>query len=353
MEGGLDVAMVSIRRRKLKGRCNGRNSSLVSLLSIPNGNVFDNPGQSRRPSSVHYVPSVPLNQPVEVKERTDTIASRPAKRQKIHAQIDPPVKRQKIHAQIDPENPMEVHAYLMKLKEDKKLELVPSQRSEEMSVKEWMEKCFPYIFRVFPQSPKVFLQFSDESKQKEFLYSHYWLFLFEVRNIVLMDYRVSPDYVESLGKVIKTLEMQGFDCRFMRSEMLVVGYMMKKRQEITLAERNMIAKRTINLEKELQDLTRKKGNEAEFSSRGKETEDIKLDIEMLQKQMDKMQEDKHKGEGEPNKLPYASLEEEYVEVILDRHKKMLACKEEEGKRLDQVLDKISQLHQNKSALSKF
>ena len=42
--------------------------------------------------------------------------------------------------------------------------------------------------------------------------------------------------------------MQGFDCRFMRSEMLVVGYMMKKKQEIMLAERNVVAERTVNLE---------------------------------------------------------------------------------------------------------
>ncbi|KAJ9176628.1 hypothetical protein P3X46_011919 [Hevea brasiliensis] len=228
----------------------------------------------------------------------------------------PPAKKQKIQIQIDPEKPMEVHSYLMKLKEDNKLELGPLQRSEEMSVKEWMEMCYPHIFRVFPQNPKEFFQFSDKSKQNEFLYCQYWLFLFEVRNIVSMDYSVSPDYVESLGKVIETLEMQGFDCRFMRSEMVLIGNMMKKQQEIMLAERDVIAKRTVNLEKELQDLAKQKSKE----------------------------ELQYKGQIEPNKLPCAALEQEYVEVILERHKKMLASKEEEGKRLDQVLEKINQLH---------
>ncbi|KAG8641996.1 hypothetical protein MANES_12G050500v8 [Manihot esculenta] len=275
------------------------------------------------------------------------------KKQKIEKEMEmiasPPAKKQKIHAQIDPENPMEVHAYLMKLKEDNKLELGPLQRSEEMSVKEWMEKCYPHIFRVFPQNPKVFFQFSDKSKQNELLYCHYWLFLFEVRNIVLMDYGVSPDYVESLGKVIRTLEMQGFDCRFMRSEMVMVGNMMKQQQEIMLAERNMIAKRTVNLEKELQDLAKQKGKEEQESDkRGKKIEEITPNIETLSKQVNKLQ---YKRQREPNKLPCADLEQEYVEVILARHKRMLVCKEEEGKRLYQVLEKINQLHQNKAVCS--
>ncbi|KAF2284553.1 hypothetical protein GH714_026931 [Hevea brasiliensis] len=134
----------------------------------------------------------------------------------------PPAKKHKIKVQIDPEKPIEVHSYLMKLKEDNKLELGPLQRSEEMSVEEWMEKCYPRIFRVFRQNPKEFFQFSGKSKQNEILYCKYWLFLFEMRNIVSIDYGVSPDCVESSGKVIGTLEMQGFDCRFMRSEMVVV-----------------------------------------------------------------------------------------------------------------------------------
>ncbi|XP_050208209.1 uncharacterized protein LOC126657547 [Mercurialis annua] len=297
--------------------------------------VPENPWQSCRPASVHLVPPLPSNQVIEVAEERDLRAS-------------PPAKRQKIHAKINPENPMEVHAYLMKLKEDKKLDLGPLRRSEEMPVKEWMEKCYPYIFRVFPQSPKMSFQFPNEIKQDEFLYSHYWLFLFEVRNIAFMDHRVSPDFVESLGKVMKNLETQGFDCRFLRSELLVVGYMMRKQQEIMSAEKNMIAKRTVSLEKELQDLARKKEKETELKDRGKELEvGNDPDIKTLSDQMTKLQKGEHKGEIAVNKSPFAPLEEEYVEVILERHKKMLACKEEEGKRLDQVLDKIKQMYQNR------
>ncbi|KAJ9169808.1 hypothetical protein P3X46_017959 [Hevea brasiliensis] len=330
--------MVSIRRRKLNGRCNGRRSFLVPLCNIPGGYVPENPEHSGRPVNMHQLPLVSLNQQVEVEEEREMIAR-------------PPAKKQKIHVQIDPENPMEVHAYLTKLKEDNKLELGPLQRSEEMSVKEWMEKCYPHIFCVFPQNPKVFFQFSDKSKQNEFLYCHYWLFLFEVRNIVLMDYSVSPDYVESLSKMIRTLEMRGFDCRFLRSEMLVVGNMMKKQQEIILAERNVIAKRTVNLEKELQDLAKQKGKGEELDKRGVQTEEITPEIEMLLKQVNKLQEEQYEGQREPTKTPCAALGQEYVEVILQRHKKMLASKEEEGKRIHQVLEKINQLHRNKAAFS--
>ncbi|KDP45278.1 hypothetical protein JCGZ_15143 [Jatropha curcas] len=326
--------MVSIRRRKLSGRCNGfagRSSFLLPLRSIPNGNVPENPGRSSTPANALHIPSVAPNQPNEVKEEKEIIAS-------------PPAKKQKTHVQIDPENPMEVHAYLMKLKEDNKLELGPWQRSEEMSVKEWMEKCYPHIFRVFPQNPKVSSQFIDKSMQNDSLYCNYWLFLFEVRNIVLMDYSVSPEYVESLGNVIKILEMEGFDCRFMRSEMLVVENMMKKQQEIMLAERNVIAKRIENFEKELLDLATKKEKESELDRRGKQIEERRPEIEMPAKQVNKLLENQSKAQRELNNRPYTALEQEFFEVILESHKGMLAWKKEEGKRLDRVLEKINLLH---------
>ncbi|XP_065873450.1 uncharacterized protein [Euphorbia lathyris] len=330
--------MVSIRRRKLKGPSNGRSSSLVPLQSILHGRVPEKPEQSGRPLNRNHGPSVGPNQPVKVEEEGERTLS-------------PPAKRQKVHFQVDPENPMEVHTYLVKLKEDNKLELGPLQRSEEMSVKEWMEKCYPHIFRVFPQNPRTFLQFPDQSKQNEFLYCHYWLFLFELRNIVLMDYNVSPDYVESLGKVIKTLETQGFDCRFMRSEMLMVGHMMKQQQEIMLAERNLIAKRTVNLEKELADLVRKNG-EAELDKEERLIEEITPEIEMRPEHLNKLQEDEYNGQGEPNKITCDILEQKYVEVILRRHKKMLAFKDEEGKRLNQIVEKINQFNRDKAAFSR-
>ncbi|WCJ37935.1 hypothetical protein M5689_019025 [Euphorbia peplus] len=360
--------MVSIRRRKLKGPSNGRSSSLVPFQSILHGRVPEKPEQSGRPLNRNHIPSVGPNKPVKVEEEGEKTLSRPAKRQKVYFQLDPenpkveeegemtlsrPAKRQKVYFQVDPENPMEVHTYLMKLKEDNKLELGPLQQSDEISVQEWMEECYPHIFRVFPQNPKVFLQVRDRSKQNEFLYCHYWLFLFELRNIVLMDYNVSPDYVESLGKVIITLETQGFDCRFMRSEMLMVGNMMKRQQAITFAERNVIAKRYVDLEKELKDLVRKNREEAESDGGERHIEEITPEIEMQAEDLNKLQEDPYKGQGEPNKIACDVLEQKYFEVVLKRHRKMLTCKDEEGKRLNRVVENINQLSRDKAAFSRY
>lgn len=258
--------------------------------------------------------------------------------------VSPPAKKQKIGVQIDPENPMEVHAYLMQLREDNKLEVGPMQRSEEMPVKEWMEMHYPQIFSVFPQDPKVLLEVSDKSKQNEFLYCHYWLFLFEVRSIVLIDYSVSPEHVELLAKAMKSLEKLGFDCRFLRSEFVMVRNMMKKQLEITLAVKNVIATRIAKLERELQAVTRKKENEAELDKRGEQLEEITPEIEALAKQLNKLQKDQYKEKEELNKLPFVTMEQEYFEVILDRHKKILEYKEKEGKRLIHVLEKIHQLY---------
>ncbi|CAK7349408.1 unnamed protein product [Dovyalis caffra] len=324
--GGVDVAMVSIRRRKLIGRPTGRSSSSAPLPSIPDGRVPKYPEHGGKPVNARHIPSVALNQPVEVKEGKATITN-------------PPAKKPKLHVQIDPENPMEVHAYLMQLKEDNKLEPGPMQRSEKMPVKELMEKCYPHIFRVFPQDPKVIFEFPNKSEQNEFLYCQYWLFLFEVRDIVSIDKSVPPEHVESLVKVIKNLEKQGFDCRFLRSELVVVGYKMKKQLEITLAEKSVISTRAINLERELQAAARRKDKEAELDMKGNQLEGMTPEIETQSKR----QQDQYNRLGEMNKLPCAALEQEFVQVILEHHKKLLECKEEEERRLGRILEKINQL----------
>ncbi|KAG5252232.1 hypothetical protein IMY05_002G0208100 [Salix suchowensis] len=288
VSGGVDVEMVSIRRRKLIGCPTGfvgRGSSSDTLPSIPDGQAPKYPERGGKHVNARHIPSVTLSQPVEAKEGKDTVTN-------------PPSKKQKVHVQIDPENPMEVHAYLVQLKEDNKLEPGPMQRSEKMPVKELMEKCYPHIFRVFPQDPKVILEFPNKSEQNEFLYCQYWLFLFEVRDIVSIDKSVAPEHVE-----------------FLRSELVVVGYKMKKQLEITLAEKSVISTRTTSLERELQAAARRKDREAD--------------------------------QGELNKHPSTALEQEFAQVILEHHKKMLECKEEEERRLDRVLEKINQLLQDK------
>ncbi|KAJ8748150.1 hypothetical protein K2173_000558 [Erythroxylum novogranatense] len=320
--GILEVAMVSIRRRKHVELSPGRSSSSVTVPDMANGNISDTHEQTGKP--------------VNVKEEKELIPN-------------PPTKKQRKVVHVDPESPLEVHAYLMQLKEDNKLELGPMQRSEEVPVKEWMENYYPQVFTVFPQDPKVVFQFSENSKLSEFLYYLYCLFIFELRNIVFMDCRVSPEYVDSLGKVIKILEKQGFDCRFMRSELVVVEYMMKKQMEILMAEKDMVAARTIILEKKFQALASKK--EAELNEKGKQPEGTEPQIGNLPKHWNVLQEDTGKKLRELNVLPYTALEEEYIEQILACHKKMLASKEEELKRIGLVLEKINQLHQGKATFS--
>uniref|UniRef100_A0A2P2KT90 Uncharacterized protein LOC105644481 isoform X2 n=2 Tax=Rhizophora mucronata TaxID=61149 RepID=A0A2P2KT90_RHIMU len=324
--------MVSIRRRKLVGDCYGRSPPLASLSSVPDGNATEDPEQDCKPVNVHHQLSVALNQRAEVKQEQEIL-------------VKPPAKKLKIDVQIHPESPLEVHAYLMQLKNENKLDLGPLQRSEEMPVKEWMQKCYPQIFGVFPQDPKLVSQCPDKARQSELLYCHYCLFLFEVRNIVFMDSRVSPEYVESLGNVIKILEKQGFDCRFMRSELVVVGYMMKQQKEVMVAEKHMIATRTINLEKRLRAATMKV-KEAELDEQEKQTEGITPEMGKPPDEPNKLPGGQHKRE--LNMLPYPTLEQECIESVLDCHKKMLARKDEEWIRLDRVLEKISQMHRGKA-----
>lgn len=318
--------MVSIRRRKLVPPKTGRRSSLLPLPTIPDDSVPENLEHGDKPVSVRCKPSAAINQSLEGKDRKLAIAN-------------PPTKKQKTRVQIDPENPLEVHAYLMQLKEDNKLELGPMERSEEMPVKEWMEKCYPHIFGVFPQDPKMISEFDEKSKQNEFLYCHYWLFLFEVRNIVLIDSSVSPEHVESLVNVIRNLEKQGFDCRFLRSELVVVRNMMKQQLEITLAVKDIISRRITTLETELQGVEgkEKEGKLIERTAQGDETQE---------EQMNEVQKDESNGKEEVQvqKLRFAALEKEYFEVILDGHKKILEYKEEEGTRLGLVLEKINLLY---------
>ena len=238
---------------------------------------------------------------------------------------------------------MEVHAYLMSLKEDNKLELGPRDMNKEMPVKEWMEKCYPHIFRVFPQDSKAFVDYSDNPKQIDALYSQYWLFLFAVRNIGSMDHRVSPDFVKSLGEVIDNLEMEGFDCRFMRSELIIVGSMMKRHLNIMLENRKVVATRLSRIEKELK-VVREVGNKGS-NCREFLIEGIKTPIEDTEKPSNKLQEDNHKAG--LNSFSCAPVELEYLETILEFHKKMFVHVEAEGRRLHQVVEKINSLHRGK------
>uniref|UniRef100_A0A2P2KT64 Uncharacterized protein n=3 Tax=Rhizophora mucronata TaxID=61149 RepID=A0A2P2KT64_RHIMU len=351
--GGLDVDMVSLRRRRLIA-LHGRSLAYIPLPDDPDGNisevpeqdhipvsedpeqdripVSEDPEQDLNPLSVHCQPSLALNPLFEVKQEKEVLAM-------------PLEKKLKITVQIHPDRPLEVHAYLRQLKEENKLDIGLLQRSEAIPVKEWMENRFPHILAVFPQDPKLFFPCPDKAKQSELLYCYYCLFLFEVRNIVFLDCRVSPKYVESLGHVIKDLEKQGFDCRFMRSELLVFGYMMKKQKEVIVAEKHMIATRTINLEKRLRAATMKV-KEAELDEQEKQTEGITPEMGKPPDEPNKLPGGQHKRE--LNMLPYPTLEQECIESVLDCHKKMLARKDEEWIRLDRVLEKISQMHRGKA-----
>lgn len=119
---------------------------------------------------------------------------------------------------------------------------------------------------------------------------------------------------------------------------------MKKQLEITLAEKSVISTRTTSLERELQAAARRKDREAELDKRGNQIEGMTPEIETSSKP----ELDQDNRLGELNKLPSTALEQEFVQVILERHKKMLECKEEEERRLDRVLEKINQLLQDKA-----
>ncbi|KAJ4848862.1 hypothetical protein Tsubulata_050800 [Turnera subulata] len=326
--------MVSIRRRKHVPPKSGRRPSLVPLPTIPDDSVPENLEDSGEPVNVPCKRSAAETKSVE-EERKETVA-------------DPPTKKQKVHFEIDPEDPLEVHAYLMQLKEDKKLELGPMERSEEMPVKEWMEKCYPHIFGVFPQNPKLLSEFADKSKQNEFLYCHYWLLLIEVRNIVLIDCSVSPERVELLVNRITNLEKEGFDCRFLRSELVVVGNMMKQQLEITLAVKDIISRRIRALENELH-AAESKARIGKCCCRANLMEGTAQRGGQELKQLNELQKRQSNGKEEINKLPFAAVEKEYFEVILEGHKKLLEYKEEEGARLSRVLEKINQLYQVNAA----
>ncbi|CAN1269323.1 hypothetical protein LINPERPRIM_LOCUS13542 [Linum perenne] len=230
---------------------------------------------------------------------------------------------QQVHVEIDANNPFAVHEYLTKLYKDNKLDLASMQgRDSNIPVKEWMEKCHPDIFTVFPQNPRLLNEFADDSEKTVLLYSQYWLFLFEVRNIITMDSSVTPEYVISLGKSISNLEDQGFDCRFMRTEMLIVADTLMCQYEATLAEKRVIEKRKQKVEKAFESM---KGGPGESSN--------------------KMTTEENQGSNFTleGSLPCKTKGKDLFKLIEDRHEKIIAWKGDEEKRLFQVVQLIHQL----------
>ncbi|CAN1131026.1 hypothetical protein LINPERHAP2_LOCUS6163 [Linum perenne] len=230
---------------------------------------------------------------------------------------------QQVHVEIDPNNPFAVIEYLTKLCKDNKLDLASMQgRDSNIPVKEWMEKCYPDFFTVFPQNPRLLTELADDSEKTVLLYSQYWLFLFEVRNILTMDSSVTPEYVISLGESISSLEDQGFDCRFMRTQMLVVANILMWQYEATLAEKCVIEKRKQKVEKAFGSM---KGGPGESSN--------------------KMMTEENQGSNFTleGSLPCKTKGKDLFKVIEDRHEKIIAWKGDEEKRLFQVVQLIHQL----------
>uniref|UniRef100_A0A6N2LEV2 Uncharacterized protein n=1 Tax=Salix viminalis TaxID=40686 RepID=A0A6N2LEV2_SALVM len=186
---------------------------------------------------------------------------------------------------------------LVQLKEDNKLEPGPMQRSEKMPVKELMEKCYPTSLECFLKIRRA----------NEFLYCQYWLLLFEI------------------------LKVRIGSCRVQRKQLEYVG-----REECDLNKDNKSGERIASCSK-------KEGQEAELDKRGNQIEGMAPEIETLSKP----ELDQDNSQGELNKHPSTALEQEFAQVILEHHKKMLECKEEEERRLDRVLEKINQLLQDK------
>ncbi|CAN1131024.1 hypothetical protein LINPERHAP2_LOCUS6161 [Linum perenne] len=230
---------------------------------------------------------------------------------------------QQVHVEIDPNNPFVVHEYLTKLYKNNKLDLASMQgRDSNIPVKEWMEKCYPDIFTVFPQNPRLLTELADDSEKTVLLYSQYWLFLFEVRNIITMDSSVTPEYVISLRESISSLEDQGFDCRFMRTEMLIVANILMRQHEATLAEKRVIEKRKKKVEKTFGGFGSMKGEPGESSNKMMTEEN---------------QGSNFKLEGS---LPCKIKGKDLFKLIVDRHEKIIAWKGDEEKRLFQVVQLI-------------
>ncbi|XP_038713125.1 uncharacterized protein LOC120007038 isoform X1 [Tripterygium wilfordii] len=307
---GSVLAMVSLRKRKHNiGSSNGRcSSSLDSPPSFKDQIDPESLDKRRKLVSSQPVPSVALNLPIGVMEQRKMMA-------------DPMTKKHKIHCQIDPYSSIQVYSYLMQLKKEDKLKLPPAKKSEEMPVKEWMEKLYPDIFNVFPQEPN--LSQVSEKWIHEFLFSQYWAFVCVLWQLVSLDHCISLANVESLGKLIKSLEEDGFDCRFIRSALLVVGSQVKQQLAMISTERNVIATKTATLEKEMESAAEKK--------------DMEKRVELIEG----IDQDTHK-------TLLLIHDPKFIEILVLIHKKMLAEKEEDEKRLDLVLKKLNQLHHGKS-----
>ncbi|CAN1130977.1 hypothetical protein LINPERHAP2_LOCUS6140 [Linum perenne] len=218
---------------------------------------------------------------------------------------------QQVYVEIDPNNPFDVHEYLTTLYKDNKLDLASMQgRDSNISVKEWMEKCYPDFFTIFPQNPRLLTELADDSEKTVLLYSQYWLFLFEVRNNITMDSSVTPEYVISLGESISSLEDQGFDCRFLRTEILVVVDTLMWQYEAALTDKRVIEKRKQKVEKVFVSM---KGGPGESSN--------------------KMTTEENQGSNFTleGSLPCKTKGKDLFKLIEDRHEKIIAWKGDEEK----------------------
>ncbi|CAN1269322.1 hypothetical protein LINPERPRIM_LOCUS13541 [Linum perenne] len=137
-----------------------------------------------------------------------------------------------------------------------------------------------------------------------------------------MDASVTPEYVISLGESISSLEDQGFDCRFMRTEMLVVANILMRQHEATVGEKRVIEKRMRKVEKAFGLM---KGGPGESSN--------------------KMMTEENQGSNFTvgGSLTCKTKEKDLFKLIVDRHEKIIAWKGDEEKRLFQVVQLIHQL----------
>ncbi|CAN0898017.1 hypothetical protein LINGRAHAP2_LOCUS19463, partial [Linum grandiflorum] len=235
-------------------------------------------------------------------------------------------QKQQKYVQIDPDNPSEVHAYLTQLYADTNLDNGPirPRANEDIPMKEWMEKCYPHIFKVFPQNPRVVSTGSVGGWKLDLLFFHYSLFLSEMKSIFLMvDSHVIPEYVKSSLKVIRSLEKQGFDCRFMRSEMQVVGDKVKRQHDLIAAEKLQIEASIKQIESTLGDATTNK-KPCETS---------------------KKMEAKNLTEKETYNMARSKIAGMYIAC----QSKILARKEEQLTRLAEVVQTINKLQQGNAA----
>ncbi|CAN0898019.1 hypothetical protein LINGRAHAP2_LOCUS19465 [Linum grandiflorum] len=223
----------------------------------------------------------------------------------------------------------------MQLYADKKLD--PPIRPHDFGgipVKEWVEKCYPHIFRVFPQNPSDGIGLT--SRDEDLLFFNYWLFLDELHNILrILHSPVTAGYVEISLKVITGLESKGFDCRFMKSEMVVVADKLRRQHDLLVVEKFEVETKIARLKNAFGEAATKQPCNTSKKMTGKSP----------------VEDNNFGTKGTLDMLPSKTVDEQVDNPVIDTQLKILACKEEELRRLAQVRREINELRQGNATSS--